>query len=380
MKLIERNNNILDNQPDLEDLETIENFPVFMGCVEHPVEEDISANMTWSISANHGVVQLKNLVPLNILYGTHHDSGVVGNIWIEHHKKFAEFIKEYSPNSILEIGGAHGILSREYSNEAKVSWVILEPNPAPAHGVDVEFIQGFFDEKFNFSREIDTIVHSHVLEHIYNPDKFISDASNFLKDGQNLIFSIPNMEEMLKRNYTNCINFEHTILLTEPYIEYLMSKNGFKKIKKEYFKDDHSIFYAYVKDRKTKLIDLPLNLYSCNKKLYSAYSKYLKKLISSLNQKIANTKPEREIFLFGAHVFAQTLIAFGLNTSRLKFLLDNDFNKQDKRLYGTKMFVKSPRILQKVEMPIVILKAGIYNKEISDDILNNINPKTIFWD
>ena len=41
-----------------------------------------------------------------------------------------------------------------------------------------------------------------------------------------------------------------------------------------------TLFYAYAKDKKTKLIDLPINLYSINKKLYSGYSKYLKKLIS----------------------------------------------------------------------------------------------------
>ena len=31
-----------------------------------------------------------------------------------------------------------------------------------------------------------------------------------------------------------------------------------------------------------------------------------------------------------------------------------------------------------MDNPVVILKAGVYNQEISDDILNNINPNTIF--
>lgn len=380
MKLIERNFNVIDHSSDLEDLETLENFPVFMGCVEHSIEEDISADMTWSISANNGIVQLKNLVPLDILYGAHHDSGVIGNIWIQHHQEFASFIKKYSPTSILEIGGAHGILSREYKKKEKVNWVILEPNPSPAEGVDTEFIKGFFDEKFNYSRKIDAIVHSHVLEHIYYPNEFISNISRFLEDGQKLIFSLPNMEEMLKRKYTNCINFEHSVFITEPYIEHLLSKNGFKQIDKKYFKDDHSIFYAYIKTKNTQVVDLPNNLYSLNKSLYKDYTGYLNQLISKLNKKILHTEGDRDIFLFGAHIFAQTLIAYGLDTTRLKFLLDNDKNKQDKRLYGSSMIVKSPIILKTIERPIVILKAGIYNQEISNDILNNINPNTTFWE
>ena len=51
---------------------------------------------------------------------------------------------------------------------------------------------------------------------------------------------------MLKRKYTNCLNFEHTYFITEPYVDYLLSKNGFRLIEKQYFKKDHSIFFAYV--------------------------------------------------------------------------------------------------------------------------------------
>ena len=94
------------------------------------------------------------------------------------------------------------------------------------------FIKGFFDDKFIFDREIDTIIHSHVFEHVYYPDEFIKHISNFLEEGQKLIFSIPNMEEMLKRKYTNCLNFEHTVFITEPYIDYLLSKHGFSKLLK----------------------------------------------------------------------------------------------------------------------------------------------------
>ena len=66
-------------------------------------------------------------------------------------------------------------------------------------------IKGFFDDKLIFDGKIDTIIHSHVFEHVYFPDEFIKHISNFLEEGQKLIFSIPNMEEMLKRKYTNCL-------------------------------------------------------------------------------------------------------------------------------------------------------------------------------
>jgi hypothetical protein len=365
----------------IESLYSMELFPVFIGCSKGPEEKDVKSDMCWYVSRDTGMIQLNPVLPLDLVYQEAHGSGCVGKLWLQHHTEFSKFIKKQKPLSILEIGGAHGILSREYkkSQENPIDWTILEPNPLPAEGVDATFIKGFFDDKFTFDGEIDTIIHSHVFEHVYYPDEFINHISNFLEEGQKLIFSLPNMEEMLKRNYTNCINFEHTVFITEPYVDHLLSKHGFRQVAKKYFKDDHSIFYAYVKDSSVETIKLPSGLYEHNKKLYLDYVDYHKRLIKDLNKKIDSTSKEQPIYLFGAHVFAQYLIEFGLNTDRIVCLLDNDKNKQGKRLYGTNMMVKSPKILSDVDNPIVILKAGVYNQEVSEDILSNINPYSIFW-
>ena len=378
MELVTRLENVINNKKDLILLHKSKNFPVFMGCVENDISEDLKHDQSWSISPNNGIIQLTSLIPLSVLYQSQHAGGV--GLWAEHHQMFANFIKKQMPKSVLEIGGAHGILSREYKKENLVDWTILEPNPSPAPGVDVTFIKGFFDFNFSFDGEIDTIIHSHVFEHVYYPDKFIAQISNYLKEGQKLIFSIPNLEEMLKRKYTNCLNFEHTVFITEPYIHHLLSKNGFKQVDKEYFRDDHSIFYAYVKDSSTDMIEIPKYMYERNNKLFLEYIDYHKQLIKDLNAKIDSTNKKNPIYLFGAHVFAQSLIEFGLNTSRIICLLDNDKKKQGKRLYGTNMKVESPTILKNIEAPIIILKAGVYNNEIKKDIIENINPNSEFYE
>ena len=379
MENIQRRKDVVNGHEDLEYLYKFQNFPVFMGCVSQPKNADILEDMNWTISKGSGVIQLNPLLPLDILYPESHGAGGVGSLWADHHNQFAKFIQKQDPQSVLEIGGSHGILSREYKKDNPIDWTILEPNPSPAKDVDATFIKGFFDDKFTFDGEIDAIIHSHVFEHVYYPDEFIGHISSFLNNGQNLIFSLPNMEEMLKRKYTNCINFEHTVFITEPYVEYLLSKHGFRQVAKQYFKDDHSIFYAYVKDSNTKTIELPKGLYEYNKNLYLDYVDYHKQLIKDLNAKIDNISEDQPIYLFGAHVFAQHLIEFGLDTSRIICLLDNDTNKQGKRLYGTSMMVESPKTLADLKNPIIILKAGVYNQEVSDDILSNINSSAIFW-
>ena len=187
MNLIDRKNNLIDGVNDLEVLDTIKNFPVFMGCVDQNIGDDLCVDMTWSISKSVGMIQLKKLIPLNVLYESNHDSGLIGGIWMKHHQKFAKFIQKQMPNSVLEIGGAHGILSRECQIENHLDWTILEPNPSPVEGVKATFIEGFFDDKFTFDGQIDTVIHSHVFEHVYYPSEFISHISNFLEEGQKLI-------------------------------------------------------------------------------------------------------------------------------------------------------------------------------------------------
>ena len=377
MNTIQRSTDVISST-EMEDLGGLNKFPVYMGCVTHPESEDIFADMLWHISPQNGLIQLKELIPLDILYPENH-AGAIGSIWMKHHNAFAKFIRQFDPNSILEIGAAHGILSKIYFDQFKnTDWTILEPNPIPVSGVKARVIKGFFDDKFALGHQVDAFIHSHVFEHIYDPNIFLKHVSDFLDDGKFFIFSLPNMREMLQRKYTNCINFEHTVFLTEPYIDHLLSRHGFRVLKREYFLDDHSIFYACMRDSNVAPCNLPTGLYESNKKIYLEYVDYHKRLIHDLNNKIAALSSFHNIYLFGAHVFAQYLIGFGLDTSRVDCLLDNDPNKQGKRLYGTNLNVASPNILADISDPVVILKAGVYNNEIKKDILDNINSKTIF--
>ena len=376
MKLLSRNTCAVTNVSDLMPLYNFNLFPVFMGCTDKPEASDLNEDMRWSISLSSGLIQLNKLIPLDILYPESHGAGEVGGLWAKHHETFAKFVHYLKPLSVLEIGGAHGILANEYHKLTNIPWTILEPNPAPVDGCKATFIKGFFNESFEYSDQFDTIVHSHVFEHIYNPDDFVHHLSDFMSPGKKLVFSLPNMQVMLERKYTNCINFEHTVFLTEPYVEYLLANHGFKILAKEYFMDDHSIFYSCIRDISVAPIPLAQGLYEKNKQLYLNYIDYHSKLIADLNQIINNAS--QPVFLFGAHVFAQYLLNMGLDANSIINILDNDRNKQGKRLYGTNLIVKSPKVLEGIKEPVVILKAGVYNEEIKKDILENINSEVSF--
>ena len=376
MKLINRTIDVITNSTNLEDLHTVTDVPILMSCTTEEESTDIKKDLVWQISKDYGVIQLKNLIPLDVLYSIPH-SGTTGGMWLQHHQEFSKFLSKFKPTSVLEIGGAHGILATDYLKNNTIPWTIIEPNPFPVDNCPAKFIKGFFDDKFSATEKVDTIVHSHVFEHVYDPNEFMQNISNIIHTGNKLIFTLPNMQTMLENKYTNCINFEHTIFLTEPYIEYLLSKFGFKIIEKAYFKN-HSIFYSTIRDDTVIPAELDTNLYNKNKRLYLDYVKYYEDLIIELNNKLKYTT--LPIYLFGAHVFSQYLLTVGLNSTKINSILDNDSKKQGKRLYGTSLKIQSPHVLKNGEAMVVILKAGIYNEEIKQDILENINPNIIFWE
>ena len=125
---------------DIERLFDLNDYPTFMGCVSSPVEDDHKEDQKWSICKRSGTLFLQDLAPLEFVYPLQHNASV-GRLWSEHHSAFAEFIHKNSPETVLEIGGAHGILSRDYhAIDCECDWTIIEPNPVPAKGVNASII------------------------------------------------------------------------------------------------------------------------------------------------------------------------------------------------------------------------------------------------
>lgn len=186
-----------------------------------------------------------------------------------------------------------------------------------------------------------------------------------------MVFSLPNMQKWLENKWTNCLNFEHTIFINENVIEFLLNNNNFSIIGKKYF-SNHSIFIRA--EINNNLIKNKLNIdYNDNKYLFLDMQNHYSNLVEKLNNIIRKTN--KEIYLFGAHLFSQYLLYNGLDNKKIKNILDNNLNKQGKRLYGTNLIVQSPKILQNNTNSIVILCAGAYNEEIQRDIQENINHK-----
>ena len=371
MKTIKRNI-CISCEGALEEKHCIRDFPIYMGTTIEPKEDDRKADLIFAECVSCGCIQLNNLIPLEILYKKNH-AGSVGSTWLAHHKKFADFVLKYATGNVVEIGGAHLTLANLIeSNEAIESVTVYDANIIGNPISDkVKTVEGLFDSK-TVSQKPNAIVHSHVIEHLYEPMKEIKEMAKLLEDGGTMVISAPIINKMMEDGFTNAMNFEHTYGLTKELLHRILTNAGLR-ILEEYNFSDYCVFVSAIKDSLISSSD-------CLEQDNSYFTKFINiqnSEVRRINHLLEGENPE-QTFIFGAHIFTQFLVKNGVSERLFCCVLDNDVKKQDNRLYGTGLFVKSPEVLRRVDSPIVVLKAGQYTEEIMTGIINNINPNTRF--
>jgi hypothetical protein len=350
-----------------------------MGTTEHPISNDKFADQIWNICSRCGCVQLKNVLPLEVLYQSSHTPGTVGTTWNQHHDEFAKFVQRHRGTKILEIGAGNMHLANAIFSKSTTPferYVVMDPNIDSSRLPSwVTLVPSLFDpaNSRTLPADIDTIILSHTLEHLYEPRYAIHQMASALPIGGKLICSVPLIDVQLQMGWTNSLNFEHIYLTTLSNLNYLFGVAGFFINEKKLFTDDN-IFIAATKTS-TAITDNAPQEYSRTKPLMEHYLKEVLDTAQQLNGVLLSLNDYSK-YLFGAHVFSQALLYNGVSETQIEAVLDNDPNKLGKRLYGTSLYVKAPQTISSQKKCAVIVRAGRYTKEVKQQIVQ-INPDVI---
>ena len=138
-----------------------------------------------------------------------------------------------------------------------------------------------------------------------------------------MFFSVPMIDNMLTKGYTNALNFEHTYYLDKNVVELMLNISGFN-IERDYFISTDEIkdwcLFASCSVGNQKEIAIEKNLKGV--KYFQQFLNINNNIISDLNKKLKKYKNAKK-FIFGAHIFTQFLLNFGLKNDFL-YVLDND--------------------------------------------------------
>jgi len=376
-----RNSCVICASETLKEIYAVDRFPVYMGITATP---DLARydKLEYRKCETCSALQLGQLIPLAILYHSNHNAEVVGEIWKGHFRRFSEFILQKADSkSVLEIGDPSAKLAKRcLKNNGE--WTIVEPN-FNSSILDtllprIKYEQVWFADFNVQDKKYDTVVLSHVFEHLYDPVKTLNKISRCITADGKLLLSIPNMEYLLQRGHMppGGMHFEHTYYLSLDNLKFLLNRCGFEIEAYEKYLN-HSLFISCAK--KSEIIsEDPSALANSNDRACYKMKKVMKSFeaaVVQINKTIESTS--LPVYMYGAHFPAQLLLSMGIKEESIVGILDNSADKIGKYLYGTSLKVQSPRILRG-KKAVVICHMGAYTDEIKADIIDNISDHIIF--
>jgi len=307
-------------------------------------------------------IQHMKLIPPSILYKDSHNETFNTPTWREHHIMFYIFFKDtiLNMNTCIEVGGAQCILAKNIIKDYPLlKYSILDIIEQPLTDINVEIGNC---EDYSFLQ--DGIILSHVFEHLHNPKAFLNNIKS--SPVNYIILSVPNLEYLLEQDNLNLIHIEHTFYYNKSHLNYLFNQISFTCIKHQEF-NNHSLFYIFKRD--SNLVNT-LPIFTFNEKLLNYYSDRELKLNSIL------LNIDTDIWIAPAGHYGHTIYSFLVNkgySQKIKGFVDNDRSKQAKYLNGTDIKIMPYSELINKSNITIILYAGVYSREISQQILS-LNP------
>lgn len=334
--------------------------------------ETESIDMEWSSCEICGCVQLGRLVELEKLYKVPHNPAV-GQTWETHNRDFSTLVSSYSPNTVLDFGGANLRLASLISPHKSISRYDVIDFSAEKYDVSsidkkINLIVGSI-ESYKKSNLVDCIVLSHTLEHLYNPVETLLSLRECLTENGKILVSVPNIRAQLRDGFLNALHFEHTYFIDHEYVRLIGHRAGLHLIRREDFSPYNS-FYVFERG------EIVIGEHPVPQEAAQTFKRFVSNLQADVKQIISLTIGH-SLYVFGAHVFTQYLVNAGLPVNKIISIIDNDSNKAGKFLYGTNLLVESPAVLSNKKQPLVLLRVAQYEKEIREQLIS-INKNVRF--
>jgi len=147
---------------------------------------------------------------------------------------FRKFLFKYSntipsKSAILEIGCGGGILLKELK-ELGFETYAADPSPTAIRAAEkygFSLIAKFFAAHL-FTETFDLIFHSDVLEHAFDPWKFIEEQRKVLKPNGLIVISVPNAADSISYGDISMAMHQHLQYFTPESLSKLMQASGFE--------------------------------------------------------------------------------------------------------------------------------------------------------
>lgn len=291
--------------------------------------------------------QVKTLGDPAIVYGKNHAYSY-GTTLRDMCKEFTSFLGS-NGTDILEIGAGNGFLADMIlAARPELRYTIVDPSYFGSR--DGRSIVSCFFEDYESSGAPDTLVMSHVFEHIYSPRMVLDKIPDSVRS---IFLNFPDLEKYLQNETFHVLNPEHTFFIENQFLVKTFQRYGFQCVKQKFFRD-HSVFFhferttpsepeSYTNPRSDALIQI----------YYTAIQKKVNEIQTA----------HEPVYLWPCSMHTQYVLSFGVDTSKVAGILDNCSAK-----YGTYLYGYSIPCLQFSKELNPVLLGGCFTREVKDGI------------
>jgi hypothetical protein len=281
-----------------------------------------------------------------------------------HHEAFVGFLKNNIVGRVVDVGGGSGTLALAYRTAGgDAPWVILEPNAlrVPDLPEDISVVDGFLEREALRMTGASSVVMCHMLEHAVDLRGAVDALTRELPDEGRICLAWPVLETWVQKGLAGALNFEHGVYLTVPCLLALFAEYGWNVVAQQAWAQNDTLFLAFARGKG--------GASAVRGDGMTAVPDYFESIRSQAIyfEQILKAWPG-DAFLMPASIYAQALLAAGLSEHRFTALLDNAPVKQGRRLFGTDLQVREVSVLRSADRPIVVLKGGAHDAEISKEL------------
>lgn len=216
-----------------------------------------------------------------------------------------------------KIGPGKKLLEIGCSDESQFSFFIekgiactgISPEAAPSD--KVEMIDGFYEER-DFKEKFDYVISRFNLEHIIDPEFYLSKIKREIKDGGLFFVQVPNVEYFLKSGLLNVFAHEHTQYFNPHSLETMLKRHGFEVVLMKGHQEPSLVFCARVPEAAVR----PKTAFDGNQKRLSEIAS------------IIDANKGKKIVVYGAGLSLTAMLYFSpVFKDRLKDMVLMDDNK-----------------------------------------------------
>jgi hypothetical protein len=306
--------------------------------------------------------QTKYLGNLSIIYSKNHADNC-GSLKVEMQDLFAEFVgKNKQIQGIVEFGACNNFLSSRVLAKNSTEYYIVEPDYT-GDPTGLHIIKDYAENVDIQKLPVNTIVMSHLFEHLYEPMKVLETFSK-CSNIEYIYLNHPDFEHNVRNDTYVVLNSEHTFYIEHSVMFAYFAKFGFKLQERTDY-NNHSLFLCFRREPQA------IQDESCfvNKQVPNDMKIFfgnMKKIVNSLHKTIEEN-PTKKYYMWPASAHSISLFACGFNTNLLTAMLDNSPNKIGKYLHSYNLYCESFQdVLQRADPNtcIIIGGAGQYIMDI----------------